>query len=76
MLSTLLFDNYRAKVEIVMDVTVTGVFVDFGDRFFSTLEKVQPLTPDFCTMPCLAINAKLHGEYQIENINTPVPFLP
>ncbi|XP_050737035.1 tudor domain-containing protein 7B-like isoform X2 [Eriocheir sinensis] len=52
---------YRAKVEIVMEDAVSGVFVDFGDRFYAMLDKVQPLTPEFCTMPCLALNAKLHG---------------
>lgn len=53
-----------------MDDTVSGVFVDFGDRFFASLDKVQPLTPEFCTMPCLALNAKLHGKYQVEIINS------
>lgn len=66
------FGFHRAKVEQVKDMTVTGVFVDYGDRFFSTLEKVQPLTPELCNVPCLAIQAKLYGEYHVESIITVV----
>ncbi|KAK8390364.1 hypothetical protein O3P69_010208 [Scylla paramamosain] len=52
---------YRAKVEMTQKETVAGVFVDFGDRFVSSLQNVQPLLPSFCILPCLAIKAKLYG---------------
>ncbi|XP_045124704.1 tudor domain-containing protein 7-like isoform X2 [Portunus trituberculatus] len=52
---------YRAQVEMVTSMSVTGIFVDFGDRFVTTLDQAQPLIPDFCTLPCLAIKAELFG---------------
>lgn len=52
---------YRAQVEVVTAMSVTGIFVDFGDRFVTSLDQVQPLVPAFCTLPCLAIKAELYG---------------
>ncbi|KAK8404627.1 hypothetical protein O3P69_007705 [Scylla paramamosain] len=52
---------YRAQVEVVTNLSVIGIFVDFGDRFVTSLDKVQPLIPAFCTLPCLAIRAELSG---------------
>ncbi|KAG0718589.1 hypothetical protein GWK47_052158 [Chionoecetes opilio] len=35
------------------------MFVDFGDCFISSLDKVHALIPAFSTLPCLAIKAEL-----------------
>lgn len=42
---------------------VTVYFCDYGDVTVITLDKLQPLTKQFCELPYQAIKAKLVGGF-------------
>lgn len=52
---------YRAHITTAQEGIVAGLFVDFGDCFVLSQDKVQLLPSKFRRLPCQAIKAKLHG---------------
>ena len=53
---------YRVKVNSTLDEsTVAAKMVDFGDYTMIPMERLQPLWPQFRTLPMQAINASLAG---------------
>lgn len=52
---------YRAHTTMVQDGIVTGLFVDYGDCFVTSQDRVQELPNFFRELPYQAIKAKLHG---------------
>ncbi|XP_071520267.1 tudor domain-containing protein 7B-like isoform X2 [Panulirus ornatus] len=52
---------YRAHMTMVHQDIVTGLFVDYGDCFVLSRDRVQPLPSSFRHFPYQAIKAKLYG---------------
>ena len=53
---------YRVKVNATIDeTTVAAKIADFGDFTMIPLERLQPLWPQFRSLPMQAVNASLAG---------------